>query len=104
MVFFDFDRADITAVAQGTIERAANDAKTGRVTRMQVTGHADRAGSDDYNQALSLRRATAVKSMLVRNGIPEHQIAVVGRGESDPLVATADGVREPQNRRVVISF
>ena len=104
MVFFDFDRADITAVAQGTIQRAANDAKAGRVARLQVTGHADRAGSDTYNQALSLRRANAVKTALISNGIPEQQISVIGRGESEPLVPTADGVREPQNRRVVISF
>jgi outer membrane protein OmpA-like peptidoglycan-associated protein len=67
-----------------------------------VTGHADRSGSDAYNMALSLRRANAVKDQLVREGIAANQIVVVGRGESQPLVPTADGVREPQNRRVEI--
>jgi outer membrane protein OmpA-like peptidoglycan-associated protein len=67
-----------------------------------VTGHADRAGPDSYNMALSMRRADAVKAVLVREGVPANQIAVVARGESQPLVPTADGVREPQNRRVEI--
>ena len=52
--------------------------------------------------ALSLRRANAVKDALVREGVPATGIAVIGRGESQPLVQTADGVREPQNRRVEI--
>jgi outer membrane protein OmpA-like peptidoglycan-associated protein len=51
---------------------------------------------------LSLRRANAVKNALVREGIPPDQIAVVGRGESQNLVPTQDGVREAQNRRVEI--
>jgi outer membrane protein OmpA-like peptidoglycan-associated protein len=102
MVFFDFDRSTITATAATTIKQAAADAKAGQKTRIGVTGHADRSGADAYNMALSLRRANAVKDQLVREGIPASGITVVGRGESQPLVQTADGVREPQNRRVEI--
>ena len=102
MVFFDFDRADITAQADGIIKQAAASAKQGNIQRLNVTGHTDRAGSEQYNMALSLRRANAVKSALVREGIPPDQIAVVGRGESQNLVPTQDGVREAQNRRVEI--
>jgi len=102
MVFFDFDRANLTPTAVQTIKQAAEQAKAGRATRIDVTGHADRAGADAYNMALSLRRAIAVKDQLVREGLGASQIAVVGRGESQPLVPTADGVREPQNRRVEI--
>jgi len=102
IVFFDFDRATLTAQALTTIKQAAAAAKSGNRTRIGVTGHADRAGSDAYNMALSLRRANAVKDALVREGIPATGIVVVGRGESQPLVPTADGVREPQNRRVEI--
>ncbi|QQS13451.1 MAG: OmpA family protein [Rhodospirillales bacterium] len=102
IVFFDFDRANITPQAMTTIKQAAAAATAGKKTRIGVTGHADRSGNDAYNMALSLRRANAVKDALVREGIPAANIAVVGRGESQPLVATADGVREPQNRRVEI--
>jgi outer membrane protein OmpA-like peptidoglycan-associated protein len=102
IVFFDFDRATLTAQALTTIKQAAAAAKAGNKTRIGVTGHTDRAGSDAYNMALSLRRANAVKDQLVREGIPAAGITVVGRGESQPLVPTADGVREPQNRRVEI--
>jgi outer membrane protein OmpA-like peptidoglycan-associated protein len=102
MVFFDFDRSNITDTAATTIRQAAAQAKSGQKTRIGVTGHADRSGADAYNMALSLRRANAVKDALVREGIPATNIAVTGRGESQPLVQTADGVREPQNRRVEI--
>jgi len=102
VVFFDFDRSNITPTAANTIKQAATDAKAGKSTKVDVTGHADRSGSDQYNMALSLRRANAVKDQLVREGIPANQIVVVGRGETQPLVNTADGVREPQNRRVEI--
>ncbi|HSE77492.1 MAG TPA: OmpA family protein, partial [Alphaproteobacteria bacterium] len=102
LVFFDWDRADITAEGQRVIEQAAASAKAGNVTRITATGHADRSGSDRYNQRLSERRGNNVKAGLVRQGIPENQIVVVGKGEAQPLVPTADGVREPQNRRVEI--
>ncbi len=102
LVFFDFDRSNITADAQKVITEAAAAAKAGNVSRIQLTGHTDRSGSDQYNLALSVRRGEAVKQALIRQGIPAASIAVIGRGESQPLVPTADGVREPQNRRVEI--
>ncbi|MDF3073782.1 MAG: outer membrane protein and related peptidoglycan-associated protein [Alphaproteobacteria bacterium] len=102
LVFFDFDRSNITADAQRVIEEAAAAAKAGNVARVQLTGHTDRSGSDQYNLALGTRRGEAVKQALIRLGIPAASIAVISRGESQPLVPTADGVREPQNRRVEI--
>jgi outer membrane protein OmpA-like peptidoglycan-associated protein len=69
-----------------------------------ATGHADRSGPTNYNQRLSERRAEAVKSALVREGVPGNIIQTSGRGENENLVATADGVREPRNRRVEIVF
>ena len=101
-MFFDFDKSDITAEAGRVIQQAATNAKAGNVSRIQATGHTDRAGPDRYNMALSIRRANAVKAALVSQGIPESQIVVIGKGETQPLVPTPDGVREPQNRRVEI--
>ncbi len=102
MVFFDWDRSNLSAQALNTIKQAAGAYKTKGTARVTATGHADKSGPEAYNMALSLRRANTVKDALVREGVPATAIAVVGRGETMPLVQTADGVREPQNRRVEI--
>ena len=102
IVFFDFDRAGVSEEANRIIAAAAANAQQARVTTIEVSGHADRSGGDRYNQRLSQRRADIVKNALLAQGIPADAIAVTARGESDPLVATADGVREAQNRRVQI--
>jgi outer membrane protein OmpA-like peptidoglycan-associated protein len=102
MVFFDWDRSNLSQQALATIQQAANTYKTKGSARITATGHADRSGPENYNMALSLRRANAVKDALVRDGVPATAISVIGKGETQPLVPTADGVREPQNRRVEI--
>jgi len=102
MVFFDFDKSTLTAAALGTIQRAAAAYRTKGGAQIKASGHTDRAGSEAYNMALSLRRANAVRDQLVRDGVAEKDISVVALGESQPLVPTADGVREAQNRRVEI--
>jgi outer membrane protein OmpA-like peptidoglycan-associated protein len=102
MVFFDWDRSDLSAQAQQTLQQVASTYKQRGSARVVATGHADKSGPDNYNMALSLRRANTVKNALVRDGVPASAISVVGKGESSPLIQTADGVREPQNRRVEI--
>jgi outer membrane protein OmpA-like peptidoglycan-associated protein len=102
MVFFDWDRSNLSAQALATIKQAADAYKQRGSARITATGHTDTSGPEAYNMALSLRRANAVKDALVREGVPAQAITVIGRGESNPLVQTGDGVREPQNRRVEI--
>jgi outer membrane protein OmpA-like peptidoglycan-associated protein len=102
MVFFDWDRSNLSQQALATIQQAAGVFKTKGNARITATGHTDTSGPEAYNMALSLRRANAVKDALVRNGVPAQAITVIGRGEQGLLVQTADGVREPQNRRVEI--
>jgi len=102
MVFFDWDRSNLSQQALNTIKQAADAFKQRGNARITATGHTDTSGPESYNMALSLRRANAVKDALVREGVPAQAISVVGRGEQGLLVQTADGVREPQNRRVEI--
>ena len=102
LVFFDWDRADLTDRARAIINEAAQATTRVAVTRIEVAGHTDKSGTPRYNQGLSQRRANNVASELVRLGVPRNAITTQAFGESRPLVQTADGVREPQNRRVEI--
>jgi len=102
MVFFDWDRSNLSQQALTTIQQAANAFKAKGNARITATGHTDTTGPEAYNMALSLRRANAVKDALVRDGVPAQAITVVGMGKRGLLVPTADNVREPQNRRVEI--
>ncbi len=102
MVFFDWDRSNLSAQALNTIKQAAGAYKAKGNARITATGHTDTSDTEAYNMALSLRRANAVKDALVREGVPATAIAVVGRGEQGLLVQTGPNVREPQNRRVEI--
>ena len=102
LVFFDWDRADLTDRARQIIAEAAQATTRVQVTRIEVNGYTDRSGTPRYNQGLSVRRATNVANELVRLGVPRQAITTRGFGETNPLVPTAAGVREPQNRRVEI--
>ncbi len=102
LVFFDWDRADLTDRARQIIAEAAQATQRVQTTRIEVNGYTDKSGTARYNAGLSVRRAQNVAAELVRQGVPRQAITVQGFGESNPLVPTADGVREPQNRRVQI--
>ena len=102
LVFFDWDRADLTDRARQIVADAAQASTRVQYTRIQVQGNADRSGTPAYNQRLSLRRAQTVAAELVRDGVPRTAIDIQAFGDTRPLVPTAAGVREPQNRRVAI--
>ncbi len=104
LVFFDWDRADLTARAREIIAQAATASTQVQTTRIEVDGYTDLSGSAAYNKRLSIRRAESVQAELVRDGVPATEITTHGFGESNPLVPTAAGVREPQNRRVEIEL
>jgi hypothetical protein len=80
------------------------------MVRIVVTGHTDTVGSLAYNQRLSERRADAVKTEIIREGLNAADITTVGRNFAEPLVPTGPGVREPQKPpgcdrpRTVIAF
>ena len=102
LVFFDWDRADLTDRARQIVAEAAQGSRSLQTTNIEVQGNADLSGTHAYNQRLSLRRAQTVAAELVRDGVPRQEISIQAFGDSRPLVPTAPGVREPQNRRVAI--
>jgi outer membrane protein OmpA-like peptidoglycan-associated protein len=104
IVFFDFNKSNLTAEAQSVVSEAVKTAQTSGPVRIVVTGHTDTVGSDSYNQALSVRRAETVKSQMVSDGLSADEITTVGKSFHDPLVPTGPNVREPQNRRAVIDL
>jgi iron complex outermembrane receptor protein len=104
LVFFDFNKSDLTPEAVTIVDRAAKNAGPAKATQLTVTGHTDTVGSDAYNMRLSRRRAESVAAQLEKDGIPANEIEIVAKGKHDLLVPTRDGVREPQNRRVQIVY
>ncbi|HEX2479972.1 MAG TPA: OmpA family protein [Geminicoccaceae bacterium] len=104
LVFFAWDQADLTPVTQTVLDQVAADYQRGRPTRVTIAGHADRSGTEAYNAELSEQRARNVARALVARGVPQSALDVQWFGESQPRIATPDGAREPQNRRVEIVF
>ncbi len=104
LVFFDFNKSDLTPQAVEIVDTAAKNAGPAKVTQLTVTGHTDTVGSDAYNMRLSRRRAESVAAQLEKDGIASSEIEIVAKGKRDLLVPTGDGVREPQNRRVQIVY
>ncbi|MDR3529130.1 MAG: OmpA family protein [Rhodopila sp.] len=102
LVFFDWDKADLTDRARQIVSEAAANSTKVQYTRLEVNGYTDASGTPKYNQGLSVRRAQAVAAELVKDGVPRNAITIQGFGDTHPLVPTGAGVREPQNRRVEI--
>ncbi len=103
-MFFDWDRAELTPRARQVVAEAAKATTRVQVTRIEVNGYTDTSGTARYNQGLSVRRAEAVANELARAGVPRGSISIQGLGQTRLLVPTANGVREPQNRRVEITL
>lgn len=104
LVFFDFDKSTIDASGQSVVDAIAAEVARQNLTAVNVVGHADKSGSDKYNQRLGLKRANAVREALQAKGVNARLLKVESMGESAPMVPTPDGVREPANRRAEITF
>jgi outer membrane protein OmpA-like peptidoglycan-associated protein len=103
IVFFEFDKSSLTADGKKVVDAAATAFKSGK-SSIAIAGFTDLAGSQQYNLALSKRRADTVKAALVKDGVSAAAIDESWHGKENPRVPTADGVREPQNRRVEITM
>lgn len=101
-VYFDFDRADIRPDSRPVLDEAAEIVTAARdeIEQLVVEGHTDALGTDEYNQALSIRRAEAVFRYLVNQGVPPELMRIEGYGESRPVASNEDEEGRAQNRRV----
>jgi outer membrane protein OmpA-like peptidoglycan-associated protein len=104
IVFFDWDKSDITPEAATILDSAVAAYGNCASVPIMLAGYADRSGSVQYNIPLSARRNASVQGYIVDKGVPQSAISSQAFGESNPRVPTADGVRELQNRRVEITY
>jgi outer membrane protein OmpA-like peptidoglycan-associated protein len=99
-VTFDFNSAEIREDSRPTLDEAVLLLGDNRNVLVITEGYTDSVGSDEYNQALSVRRAEAVYRYLVNRGIAPERLTVKGYGESDPVASNDTEAGRAQNRRV----
>ena len=104
IVFFEWDKSDITPEAASILDNAVTQYQSCGNAQVMVAGYTDTSGTAKYNSGLSQRRADGVKAYLSSHAIPEGVISTEAFGETRPRVETADGVREVQNRRVEVTY
>ena len=102
VVYFPFDKFEITPEASQVVQQAADYAKANGAAKVIVVGHTDTSGGFAYNMRLSERRAKATADALVAQGVPQGVMSVDWKGKTDLAVQTPDGVKEPLNRRSTI--
>jgi outer membrane protein OmpA-like peptidoglycan-associated protein len=102
LIFFDSSEADISRDAAAALDAVLANWRGGGFARVILDGHSDRSGPAPANQRMARLRAQAVATWLTERGLPSGSIEVRSMGEIQPVIATANGVREPQNRRVEV--
>jgi outer membrane protein OmpA-like peptidoglycan-associated protein len=103
-VFFDLNSWNLSAEQLTVLQQAIAAARAGQQAHITIVGHTDTSGSANYNQRLSVKRANVVVEALVDMGARREAIQASGVGETDLAVQTGDGVKEPKNRRAVITL
>ncbi|GGB01613.1 membrane protein [Allosediminivita pacifica] len=101
-ILFATDSAELRPTLQGDLREVGQSLLSYPNTTVQVVGHTDNTGSAAYNQTLSERRARAVSSVLLSEGVSASRIAVIGRGEDAPVASNLTPEGRAQNRRVEI--
>jgi len=103
-ILFDHDKSGIRAGENETLDRAMQEISQYNPNHVTVTGYTDSSGKTDYNQTLSREREQAVSQALLKRGIANQTLDREARGEFAQAVRTENGVRNQENRRVVIDF
>lgn len=104
IIFFELKSSNLTATSAAQIPHILAAIARHAAPDVDIVGHADRSGTDQYNDALSLRRANEIRQRLSEHMGNAEALRVSAQGESKPVVATPDGVAEPQNRRVEVTI
>jgi outer membrane protein OmpA-like peptidoglycan-associated protein len=103
VLYFRFESDDLTVESQALVPMVLDAVRNRPFPDVAVIGHTDTTGTKASNVELGLRRANAIRALLVRAGVSADLIIATSHGEADPLVKTADEVAEPRNRRVEIT-
>jgi OOP family OmpA-OmpF porin len=99
-VSFDFDSVRLGVNAQTILDEVVTSMKGQPTMKVEIAGHTDNYGSEEYNQSLSQRRADAVREYLVSKGVAADSLRSTGYGESQPIASNDDDFGREQNRRV----
>lgn len=103
-ILFDYDKSTVRSDENATLSQITQDISKYNPSQVTVTGYTDSSGKADYNQSLSREREQAVSRALLERGIQNQTLEREARGEYDQAVETADGVKNQDNRRVVVDF
>ncbi len=103
-IYFDYDKSVVKDKYQPVIEANAKYLKSHPDTEVAVQGNTDERGSNEYNLALGQRRADAVKSALLLQGVRDNQVESVSFGEEQPRASGTDEAAYAENRRVDIDY
>ncbi len=103
IIYFDFDDSSLSQVSKNTLINFLNNNKKS-LNRYIILGHTDTKGANDYNYSLSLKRAEAVKIILINQGISAKDISILGKGENHLAVSTPDDTKHPANRRAEVKI
>ncbi|MBK9020965.1 MAG: OmpA family protein [Sulfuritalea sp.] len=97
---FDFNKAVLRPEGKSKLDKLAGDIKGIKLEVIIAVGHADRFGTDAYNQKLSEKRAEAVKAYLVSKGVEPNRVYTEGKGEKQPITK-ADQCKGPKSKKVI---
>lgn len=103
-ILFDIDKTALKTVAQTNLHNLATSLQNNPQTNITIIGHTDNTGSDSHNMDLSIRRAEAVRSLIVADNVNGARLTTIGKGPSEPIADNATVAGRAQNRRVEITI
>jgi len=103
ILYFYHDSVELTTKSEALLQKVLVTIRDRAPVDISVVGHTDTVGKKEYNYDLSMKRARAVASILLANGVDPSVLDITSHGKDNPLVPTGDQVPEPRNRRVEIT-